>query len=563
MNTIIWAKRFWAKLLLVLWLVVAQSAWANVAFNPLYVHLSDALNATKSGQTEAARSHLQALQTALNDASFSPEHQSALRAVEQALNHSLQQTDVAHLGELSKALYALEKTVKPVDYEAKRQQFAKRVLPVYQQLNRAVEAGDVAQALEIYARFNRTWTVNEKTVRDQSLGHYGKIETAMNFLRIALSQTPANLDEAKRQSALLGAALKDFQQGGVLAVEAGEIQTLNQGIELLQSALHDLKQNNNAAAQSALSDFLNAWVIFEGSVRTRDAQLYHDTESALPRFISQINAPETQTELETLIARLQTIDPNAHYGIIDAMLVLLREGLEAMLIMMALLTALRHVAPRASVWVYAGAGAGLLVSVVAAMVLSYALPATIAGTGREILEGTIGIFAVLMMLLVGGWLHSKASIAGWKRFVETRLQQALAQGSFWSLFGLAFLSVFREGAETILFYAGMMPMMQTQDLWLGMASALAILLILALVIWRSSYRLPIPRLFALMSVCIYGLGFKILGVSVHTLQLTQILPRHFIDLPALPLLGWYNTWEGFVAQALFLAMIPVMRKVFK
>ncbi|MDO4435059.1 MAG: FTR1 family protein [Cardiobacteriaceae bacterium] len=589
MNKIIWAKRFWAKelgkkrfgeyvydgfykgfILLALWFgLLSQSALANddLAFNPLYVELSDAMGAVKIGQTEKALSHLQHLQTTLSSITPKPEHQSAFLTLEQAIHQSLENPNLETLGNLSKALYDFEKATKPVNYAAKREQFTKRVFPIYQQLDSAVQAADTPKALEIYARFNRTWTVNEKTVRDTSLGHYGQIEGAMNFLRIALSQNPPNIAEAQKQSALLGNALRDFQSGSVLEVQTGDTTTLSQGVALLQSALSSMERGQTTEAFEQLNQFLQAWVIFEGSVRTRDAQLYHQTESILPHIIANLDQPQSHAELKALIDSLSAIDEQAHYGIIDAMLVLLREGLEAVVIIVALVTVLRQTQPRAISWVYAGSAVGLVASLLAAFALHSWLPVATAGIGREMIEGLVGILAVVMMMVVGAWLHGKASIQGWKRFVETKMHQAMASSSvqrgLWGMAGLAFLSVFREGAETILFYASMLPLMEASDLWLGVLSALSILAVVGWLMSRSSHKLPIHRWFALMTVGIYLLGFKILGISIHTLQLTQTLPRHSLELiPPLPIIGWYNSWEGLIAQTLFFLAIPLMRKCF-
>lgn len=87
---------------------------------------------------------------------------------------------------LSKALLAFEKEQNPVDYTLKREQFAKRITPVYQKLLVAVQNQQLDDIQTAYNRFNNTWTLNEKVVRETSIGHYGKIETAMTLLRVAM-----------------------------------------------------------------------------------------------------------------------------------------------------------------------------------------------------------------------------------------------------------------------------------------------------------------------------------------------------------------------------------------
>lgn len=177
------------------------------------------------------------------------------------------------------------------------------------------------------------------------------------------------------------------------------------------------------------------------------------------------------------------------------------------------------------------------------------------GANRETLEGVIGIVAVVMMMGVGAWLHSKSNIKAWNRYIQNELGRAMTTGSFISLFLLAFLSVFREGAETILFYVGILPKIMMSDFLLGIAMALVILAVVAVILFKTSVKLPIPLLFKILTATIYFLGFKILGVSISALQLTNHLPRTTIDLPSVAWAGFYPSMQGLLAQALYIAVI--------
>lgn len=562
MKATILVKPYWVRIILCLVFACIQSTWAQ-SLNPLYVSLSDAMGEVRQQQPDAARQHLKDLQQAL--LAIDRRSSATGQLVQQRLEDALRQPDENSLGELSKALYAWEREIHPVDYEAKRKQFARRVMPVYQQLAQAVQAQDIPKVQEIYTRFNRTWTVNEKAVRDTSIGHYGRIETAMNFLRIAISSEPPQLEEMHRHSDLLGKALEDFRNGGVLEVQKTDITTLPQGVQLLEKALHALQNQQTTQATEHLSQFLTSWPVFEGDVRTRNAALYARVESEIPLLIARPSQADTPSKLQTLVQDLRAIDPSARYGAVDAMLILLREGVEALVIIMALLTALRAAGqPQAARWIHAGAGLGILASVLGALALHQLLPTAQAGTNREILEGLIGIAAVLMMLLIGAWLHSKSSIQGWTRFIQRHIKKALATGSLLSMGALAFLSVFREGAETLLFYAGILPLISREDFLLGIMLACVILACIAFAMQKASHRLPLHRIFAVMTVLIYALGFKILGVSIHALQLTGWMPRHTLDfLPNIPAIGFYANWECLLAQLAFIAAIPMLSRIFR
>lgn len=568
MNMITWAKPYLTKFnriiaLFTLSITLSVCAYAKVETSSLFVHLSDAMAAVKQNEMAKSEPFLTALQQEFE--AIPSHHSKAGQAVSSALNFAKSSPTLENFEQLSKALYAFEKEQNPVDYAQQRQKFAKRVSPVYQQLLKAVQAHNLDNVQTAFKQFNRTWTANEKVVRETSLGHYGQIETAMTLLRIAMLSEPANFAEMEKQAADLGQSLADFNAGNVIQPQsaANAPTTLPDGIKLLEKSYAAFENNQLEQARADITLFIQQWAIFEGEVRTRDGSLYTRVESDLPVIMVKGNEPANLQKLQFLINDLNRLDIAGSYGIVDAMLVLLREGIEALLIIMALLTTLNAAnQPKAKRWVYTGAGLGLLASVMGAVALQHLFPAISAGTNREILEGTVGIVAVAMMLFVGAWLHSKSSISGWKNFVDKQVSQALLTGSLIPILSLSFLSVFREGAETILFYAGMLPLISSEDLLIGLGLALLLLAIVATVMTFSSKRLPMHQLFKAMTLLIYALGFKILGVSIHALQLTQVLPRHLLDLPNVEWFGFYASIEGITAQVIYLALIPIVAKYF-
>lgn len=203
---------------------------------------------------------------------------------------------------------------------------------------------------------------------------------------------------------------------------------------------------------------------------------------------------------------------------------------------------------RSSEWV--------LASAVIAALLQFLFPAVASGSNREIIEGAVGIFAVAMMILVGIWLHSKASIEKWNDFMESQMKAVTATGSFLSMFALSFLAVFREGAETILFYAGILPRITMTDFLLGIGLALLVLVLLAFIMSKTSGLLKPHSIFFWLTWLIYALAFKMLGVSIHALQLTNILPVHLINgFVTVDWMGIYPSLEVVVSQVLFILLV--------
>ena len=267
-----------------------------------------------------------------------------------------------------------------------------------------------------------------------------------------------------------------------------------------------------------------------------------------------------QEKLSKLISELSQIDTSTSYTAFDAMLILLREGIEALLIVMALVTTLKASKLRKGLkWVYSGALAGVLASLCIAIILQLAFPAVTSGTNREIIEGAVGIFAVAMMILIGIWLHGKSSVKKWNSFMDSQMQMVTKTGSFISMFALSFLAVFREGAETILFYVGILPRISSFDFVLGISLALLVLVVLAFAINKASQFFLPHKVFFVLTWMIYALAFKMLGVSIHALQLTNMISNHIVpSLPTIDLLGFYPSWEVIGAQIVFLIVIVLV-----
>lgn len=545
---------------------------SKINFGPLFVQLSDAMGALKAGNTAGTLVHLNKLDEDLSAMTATMTVDSTeIQAVQKALQTAINEPNEQNLSAFSSALYALEKSQNPVDYSDKRRVFAKKVMPVFDEMVLALEqmkaddAASIDKARQAYNRFNTIWVANERVVRNTSKGHYGKIETAMALIRVSIESTPANPTQALAQAQILKTELDSFNQGEISQAVVVTGVSLNDGIALLEQGLAAFEQGDKATGEAKLGEFIMLWTSIEGEVSTRNPSLYGRIESQIPVIMASGTDPKQQAVLAGLIDELNAINPSAQYSAVDSMLILLREGLEALLIVVALLSALKVAnQPKGKKYIYAGVGAGLIASVAGAVALQQLFPAMTSGASREMLEGVIGIVAVVMMIGIGAWLHSKSSVQSWNAFIKRHMGQALSTGSFVGLFGLSFLSVFREGAETILFYVGILPNISMSNFLLGIGMALAILAAVAWVMLKTSTKLPIPKLFMLLTWLIYFLGFKILGVSVSALQLTNHLPRTVLpSVPAIEWAGFYPTIQTITAQLLYIVVIVVLTVVLK
>lgn len=241
------------------------------------------------------------------------------------------------------------------------------------------------------------------------------------------------------------------------------------------------------------------------------------------------------------------------------MWILLREGVEALLIVLALVSSLKAAKlTRGLVWVYSGGILGIVASGIIAYVLQKIFPVVSSGTNREILEGFIGIFAVIMMIGIGMWLHSKSNLKSWNHFMQIQMKAVATSGSFISMFALSFLAVFREGAETILFYVGIIPLISIKNLILGIVLAIIILIMIAIIILYTSAKIKVYKMFFLLTWMIYLLAFKMLGTSVHMLQVVGIIPLKVIAfIPTVESVGLYANWEVFTTQLIFILVVTI------
>src|SRR5581483_446958 len=140
--------------------------------------------------------------------------------------------------------------------------------------------------------------------------------------------------------------------------------------------------------------------------------------------------------------------------------------------------------------------------------------------------------------------HSKSNVKTWNRYISERSSRALATNSLLSLSLIAFLAVLREGAETVLFYVGIAPAIDTSQLLTGLAAGAAGLVLIAVLMLVVGVRIPIRPFFLLTSLLVFFLAFKFVGNGVHSLQVASVLTAHSASyLPTSDFFGVFPTWE--------------------
>ena len=222
-------------------------------------------------------------------------------------------------------------------------------------------------------------------------------------------------------------------------------------------------------------------------------------------------AAETQEETRQSDPRLLTF--------LGAFGIIVREGLEAILVIAAIIAYLTKSGNGKSLKnVYIGAVAGVAASFVAAAVLAWAKQAFVgAGLAQEVIEGITALIAVCVLFYVSNWMISKAEAASWSRYIDGKVQSSVEQGSAFALAFTAFLSVFREGAEVVLFYQPMLSEGNPGMVWAGFGAGCVLLVFVYLAITRLSIKLPIKVFFTATSILMAVMCVSFLGSGIKEL----------------------------------------------
>ena len=247
----------------------------------------------------------------------------------------------------------------------------------------------------------------------------------------------------------------------------------------------------------------------------------------------------------------------------QAFLVLIREGLEALLVVAAIIAYLvKSDNKRFVKWIYLGVLVGLLGAALVAVIFVLAFGGS--GPIQEIMEGICALIAMGMLLWTSNWMLNKSSVEAWNRYIRTKTESAVADaaadakadkvtfGTVVSLAMLSFLAVFREGAETVIFYESIYTMSRdSHGMWVGGIAAAVVLVGIFLLFRFTSVKIPIGPFFLVTSILMSVLVVVFAGGGVHSLIEGDLLPAIYLDgVPTNDWIGLYPYAECLVAQAI-------------
>lgn len=260
-------------------------------------------------------------------------------------------------------------------------------------------------------------------------------------------------------------------------------------------------------------------------------------------------------QLNADLELLKSNKPSSFWeAFLQSFTILLREGFEALLIVTALLAYLRRSnhADKSRV-IYYGVGFAFIASIITAVLFTTIFKT--AGSNREAMEGVTMLIAAAVLFYVSYWLFAKRESEKWQQYIKHKMNKALTTGSMFALGLAAFLAVYREGAETILFYQALIIGNKQQLLAIssGFVAALFTLALIYRAMQTASFKIPFRLFFTITAIFLYYMAFYFIGGAILELQQAgwvNITPIN--GFPQIPWLGIFPTWQNILAQMIFL-----------
>jgi high-affinity iron transporter len=382
-------------------------------------------------------------------------------------------------------------------------------------------------------------------------------------LREAVTLSPAELDAARAGGAELALWLRHAPD----VLFASQAETIDFALRALAESLAAYRAGETGRAEDlAVSAYLEGFELSEAPLRNAAPELMLKTEQAMMALRQALRAgapaadvearyrdvvPLLEQSRETLATRTMT----AGLAFTSSFVILLREGLEAILVIAAMVAFLvrsrRHDALR---WVHGG-----WILALAAGALTWLASVSfieISGATREMTEGVATLLAAAILFYVGFWMHRNSSAAQWNAYLREQMQTALSARTLWTVAVISFLAVYREVFETILFYQALWVQVEReahQAVFGGAAVAVVVLVAVMVAVERFGVRLPLRRFFLASAMLMITLAVIFAGKGIMALQEAGLVAMHPLPLPRLEWIGFYPNAQVLAAQLVLLA----------
>ncbi len=385
------------------------------------------------------------------------------------------------------------------------------------------------------------------------------------------SLTAYSENEIRRRSGDAAANVLTYLRAHPEVIAAGKPAPIAFARSKLAESLAFFREGNRAAARdAAISAYLEGFELIENSLDNVDKPLRLEIEREMLALRSAIAEGAAPAVLETRIAKASTLlaaaqdkldagelSPGAAFA--SSLIILAREGLEAILLLAAIIAFITRTGRRdALVYVHAGWIAALLLGIATWAAANFLIG--ISGANREMTEGITALIASAMLLYVGYWLHGKSQAQAWTAFIRDSVGQALGKRTLWAMAGVSFIAVYREVFEVVLFYEALW--VQAGDaghpaVLAGVSAAALLLAATGWGIFKYSLKLPLGPFFSVMSALMALLAIVFAGQGIAALQEAGAVSVSPVPFFTLRLLGIHPTIETLGAQALAAMLVAL------
>ncbi len=445
---------------------------------------------------------------------------------------------------------------------------------------KSLKRNNLAQVEKDFSSLKKEWFKIKSDIRKNSLETHTKIETKIAIISLAiLNEDTAKAEEAlqslkiimnteqpEKESSCSDSELSAITEPNFDAEQPEKKSSLGVYVGLLQETKKSLEAKDFPKMKAQTEQITEQWFSIEGDIVSQSKEAYNNSERNLVLLASYVEQENVEKANEVLIQLINNLQPyvNSSYTMWDAALIPIREGLEALLVLGALLSFTKKSNnKKGTYWIWGGTIAGVLGSIGVGVLVTYVLSSAAFGKNNFLINGLSGVFASSMLLYMSYWLHRNANMQEWSSFINEKTKVAVSSGAFFSLALLAFLAVLREGIETVVFLVGMVNQMETSELLLGILLGFVVLAIVGVAMIFLSVRVPLKPFFLVSSAIVLYLCIKFMGSGIHSLQLAGYIPTTSAPvIPSIDLFGVYPSWYSTMPQ-LIIVMIAICVVVVK
>jgi high-affinity iron transporter len=356
-----------------------------------------------------------------------------------------------------------------------------------------------------------------------------------------------------------------YLRRGMLEMKPGDPLAIAR-IRLREASELYAQGEKEKAYQKAVEAYIDGYDLAEPALFAKDISFGRTLEGQFTQFRNAIrqgvSAEEIQRQQVDIEAKLDQASQilarddsfSSYYTFTNSALIILREGLEAALILAAILAMLRVMgATQAIRYIHLGWILALITGGLTWVATQTVM--TFSGQHRESMEGFISVFAAVALFYVGYWLHTRSEAKRWQAFIQNKVKDVLSGRKVLGLVGISFFAVYREAFEVVLFYQALWLQNENSHgavIW-GFVAGLAALVVVTFAILKLGLRIPLKYFFGATGTLLYIMAFIFAGNGIKELQAAGWVSTTPVGLlPQVPFLGIYPTLETLAAQVFML-----------